>query len=189
MRKLARDVGVTAPALYRHFPSKEAVLLDVVREAYARFAQHLYRALEGPTPEERFMLAGQGYLEFALENPRLYDVLFASPDHMGWQGLPPEVESQACAIGQFWNDRVRECMDVGLLRSGDPRDASVTLWGHAHGLLSLYLRGALRTDESGFRELFRKSYRRLLAGLAAPGFGESLLQEGGARAAALTGSK
>jgi AcrR family transcriptional regulator len=177
MRKLARAVGVTAPALYRHFPSKEAVLLDVVREAYQRFSQHLYRALEGRTAAERFFLAGQGYLDFALENPRLYDMLYASPDQMGCMGLPPEVEAQACAVGQFWNDRVRECMDDGLLRRGDPRDASVTLWGHAHGLMALYLRGALRIDESGFRTLFRNSYRRLLAGLACPEFGQQLLED------------
>ena len=80
MRKLARNLGVTAPALYRHFESKEQVLHEVVREAYERFARHLYTALEGQTPLERFELAGEGYLGFALAHPRLFEVLFAAPD-------------------------------------------------------------------------------------------------------------
>lgn len=178
MRKLARAVGVTAPALYRHFESKEAVLLDVVGEAYARFAQYLYGALQGRTPEERFRLAGEGYLDFALDQPRLYEVLFASPDVMGMTQLSPEVEAQACAVGQFWNDRVRECMDAGMLRRADPDALGVTLWAHAHGLVSLYLLGALPVEgEDAFRELYRLSGNRLLRGLAPPEYGETLVTD------------
>lgn len=177
MRKLARSLGVTAPALYRHFDSKEKVLRDVVQEAYREFSQKLYRALEGRTPEERFRLAGEGHLHFALQNPRLYDVLFAAADHLGWDGLPEEVEAQACAIGQFWKDRVLECIDAGILRHADPRDVGTTLWAHAHGLVTLYLRGFLRVDEETFRTLYRSSTRRLLAGLATPAFGAKLLAD------------
>ena len=168
MRKLARRVGVTAPALYRHYDSKEGVLVDVIHQAYRRLAHHLYRALEGRTPEERFRMAGQGYVDFALENPRLYDVLYVAPDHLGWEELPEEVRTQACAVGQFWNDRVRECVAQGMLREGDATDISVTLWAHSHGLISLYLRGMLLVDEDTFRALFRSSTRRLLAGLGTP---------------------
>ncbi|SVD71528.1 uncharacterized protein METZ01_LOCUS424382, partial [marine metagenome] len=34
MRKLAKEVGVTAPAIYRHYDGREAVLADVVRHAH-----------------------------------------------------------------------------------------------------------------------------------------------------------
>ena len=177
MRKLARCLGVTAPALYRHFESKERVLHEVVREAYERFSRHLYAALQGRTPLERFRLAGQGYLQFALENPRLYEVLFAAPDHMGWESMPEDLESQACAVGQFWNDRVRECMDAGILEKGDPHGTALTLWGHAHGLVKLYLQGSLRMEEAEFREVYASSHRRILVGLASREFGAALLEE------------
>jgi AcrR family transcriptional regulator len=168
MRKLAKSLGVTAPALYRHFESREQVLLEVVREAYQRLSQHLYPALKGRTPAERFKLAGEAYLEFALSNPRLYDVLYAPPDQMGWEKLPEEVEAQVCAVGQFWSDRVRECMEAGILRGTSTDDVSVTLWGHAHGLISLYLRGVLRTDEKGFRAMYKSSACRMFDGLGTP---------------------
>jgi AcrR family transcriptional regulator len=177
MRKLARSLGVTAPALYRHYESKEQVLHEVVREAYERFARHLYTALEGPTPLERFDMAGHGYLVFALENPRLFEVLFAAPDHLGWDSVPKDLEAQACALGQFWNDRVRECMDAGILRRGDPQGIATTLWSHAHGLVTLFLRGRMRVDEETFRKIYRDSHRRMLAGLATPEYGALLLEE------------
>ena len=50
MRKLAKQVGVTAPALYRHYDGKEHVLADVVREAHRAFMSYVYRAIEGSCP-------------------------------------------------------------------------------------------------------------------------------------------
>lgn len=177
MRKLARAVGVTAPALYRHYESKDRVLLDVVGEAYRRLAEYLYRGLQGRTPEERFRLAGEGYFSFALENARLYEVLFAFPELMGMGDVPEELEAQACAIGQFWNDRVRECMDSGMLRRLDPDEVGQTLWAHAHGLVSLYLNGMLRVEEDEFREMYSASTRRLLLGLGTSAYGERIQDE------------
>lgn len=176
MRKLAGAVGVTAPALYRHYESKERVLLDVVGEAYRRMAEYLYRGLQGTTPEERFRLAGEGYLSFALENARMYEVLYAFPDLMGMETVPAEVVAQACAIGQFWNDRVRECMDAEILRSRGPDEVGQTLWAHAHGLISLYLHGMMPVEEAEFREMYRASTHRLMVGLATPRYAERLME-------------
>jgi AcrR family transcriptional regulator len=170
MRKLARAVGVTAPALYRHYDGKESVLHDVVREAYERMAQYLYRALQGRTPLERLRMAGLGYLDFALEHPRLYEALFASPELVGLGDLPEEVEAQGCAVGQFWNDRIRECMDAGLIRAADPAAVGLTLWAHAHGLIALRARGLLSfpdpLSDEDFRRIYAESGRRLMEGLA-----------------------
>jgi len=171
MRKLARAVGVTAPALYRHYESKEHVLHDVVGEAYRRMAQYLYRALQGRTPLERLLMASEGYLDFGLEHPRLYDALFASPELVGLGNLPEDVEAQGCAVGQFWNDRIRECMDAGIIRRTDPGGVGLTMWAHAHGLVSLHARGLLSFPEhmsdQEFRQVYRASTLRALEGMAA----------------------
>lgn len=179
MRKLARGVGVTAPALYKHFDSKDRLLQEVLAEGYRTFAQYLYRGLMGTSPLERMILASEGYLDFALENPRLYELMFAAPDTVGMTDLPTEVESLGAAIGQFWLDRVRECMDAGLLRDGDPESASLTMWGHSHGLLILFMRGRIAPggepmDEAGFREFFAASGLRLLEGVGTPAMLDAL---------------
>jgi AcrR family transcriptional regulator len=168
MRKLGRRVGVTAPALYRHFASREEVLLALVSESHRVLGQYLYRALSGRTPNERMTLAGEGYLDFALENPMLYDILHLSPSVLGVDVLPENVADQACATGQFWMDRVRESVDAGLLRPCDPEELGVTLWAHAHGLISLYLRGSLEMSEATFREVYRGSGARIFQGLGTP---------------------
>ena len=169
MRKLAERLGVTAPALYRHYESKEMVLVDVVGEAFKVFAQYLYRALEGRTPMERFSLTGRSYLAFALEHPRYYQLL-----HMGKDALPDEAATHACGTGQFMVDRVREGMESGMLKAGSPETVARTIWAHAHGLVSIYLRGLLRIGEHEFRQLFLESSWRLMEGLAEPEFAAAM---------------
>lgn len=170
MRKLAREVGVTAPALYRHYESREKVLVDVVGEAFKVFASYLYRALEGRTPAHRFWLTGEAYLDFALEHPRYYEMLHVSPSVLGLEELPKEAAAQACATGQFLVDRVREAMDAGILRDGDATAVARTIWAHAHGMASIYIRGLVPMGEEDFRTFFMESARRLMEGIATPGF-------------------
>jgi AcrR family transcriptional regulator len=173
MRKLAKCVGCTAPALYRHYESKEEVIQEVVAEGYRQFSQYLYRALEGRTPSERFILAGKSYLDFALEQPALYEIIYMPREILGGERHDDSVAAQACAIGQFWTDRVREMMDAGFLKEGDPFEVSVTLWAHAHGFLSLYHRGLLPDmDEAGLRAHMSESFFRIMQGMATERFDE-----------------
>ncbi len=174
MRKLATKVGVTAPSLYRHYESKETVLVDVVGEAFKVFAQYLYRALDGRTPVERFRLTGRSYLAFALEHPQYYALLHAAHEIMGHEALPHEATDHACAVGQFMVDRVREGMECGMLKAGPPETVARTIWAHAHGLVSIYHRGLFRIEEAEFRDLFLESGWRLMEGLAEPEFAEAM---------------
>lgn len=174
MRKLARTVGVTAPALYRHYESREHVVWDLLREAYREFSGRLYRALGGRDAEERFFRAGEAYLDFALRHPRWYELLFMPPEHMGMSELPDDVQAMGCGLHQFWVDRVRECMDAGILRVADPVQLSLTMWAHAHGLLSLYQHGHFQLDEAAFRLQFKASSRVLMMGIATDEYAATL---------------
>jgi AcrR family transcriptional regulator len=170
MRKLAKQVGVTAPALYRHYDGKEHVLADVMREAHRAFMLYLYRAIEAPTPLERFSGAADGYLDFALEHPRWHSMLCVGPEQLGMVELPADIEAMSCARHQFWIDRVRECMDAGILKDGDPTQTALTMWAHAHGLLQLHRQGHLQLEEAEFRVLFHESGARLMCGVATEAF-------------------
>jgi AcrR family transcriptional regulator len=174
MRKLAKRVGVTAPALYRHYDGKEQVLADVMREAHRAFISYVYQALEAPTPQERFFAAGQGYLDFALEHPRWWAIMFSGPERLGMDEFPSDIETMGSAIHQFWIDRVLECMQTGILKEADPAQTSLTMWAHAHGMVHLYYQGHFRLSEEEFRALFRNSGARMMAGVATEAFATQL---------------
>ncbi len=177
MRKLAKQVGVTAPALYRHYDGKEHVLADVMREAHRAFISYVSRAMEAPTPLERFIGVGEGFLDFALEHPRWHTILCLGPEHLGMVELPADIEAMSSARRQFWIDRVRECMDAGILKEGDPTQTALTMSAHAHGLLQLYREGNLQIDEMSFRALWEESGARLMIGVATEAFAAEIAEQ------------
>lgn len=142
MRAVAERVGVTATALYRHFPDKDAILREVVGEGSRLLGSHLFRALEAPTPLERLRATALAYLDFALAQPQAYRALFETASE---EETSP-VQAQRGAIRRFLRDRVREAMDAGVIAPGDPEGIALTVWSLLHGLASLHQSGIARTE-------------------------------------------
>ena len=77
LRGLARTVGVSAPAIYAHFPNVDAILLAVARRLFADLAAELRAAsATSATPQTRSRAVGQAYLDHAEHHPGRYLVMF-----------------------------------------------------------------------------------------------------------------
>jgi AcrR family transcriptional regulator len=162
MRAVARQAGVTAMAIYRHFENRPALLQAVLEQGFAIFLGYLQRALAQPTPWERLWHAGDQYLAFALEHPRDYALLFMEPDE-DRHGKGPRIWQEAATF-RFLVDRIRECVDCSVLGAGDPEQLATTVWAQCHGLVSLYLAGKLGLTEAAFRHLYATSLVQLALG-------------------------
>jgi AcrR family transcriptional regulator len=167
MRHMAEKLGVSATALYRHYRNKEDLLHNVIGAAIKVFGSHLFTALSGRTPEERFHRGAEAYLNFALAHGKYYEVIFLAPQQLGAEPLPEDLQQQSKATFQFLIDRVQECMESGYLRKDDPYSVAVGIWAHSHGLVSIYLAKKLPVDEAGFRKLYLDSLERILVGFKA----------------------
>jgi AcrR family transcriptional regulator len=166
LREVARRARVSAPAVYRHFDSKEALLREVAGLGFRIFSSYLLRALAAPSARERLLASAEQYLRFGLENPRDYRVIFmgAVEDPLL---LPKKKGDQHDPTFQFLVDRVRECMQDGVLREGDADEAATIIWSHVHGLTSLRLSGHLMRLGSGarFKSFYDHAVERLILGL------------------------
>jgi len=91
---------------------------------------------------------GDGYLHFALEYPRYYEVLFTGTKPLN--DTPDHAAAQGRAVAQLWDDRVREATGARILTLGDPGAIGMTSWAHVHGLNSFYLKGMLPITEQEF---------------------------------------
>ena len=154
MRGVAARVGLTPMALYRHFRSRAALRRAVSDQGHETFLSYLQRALAEPSAAARLMRAGQEYLNFALEHPRDYAVMFMRPTGRDERAGP---QWRDVATFRFLVDRIRECAVAGVLRADDPDAAALAVWSHVHGLVSLYLAKKLDLDEAAFRDLFSRS--------------------------------
>jgi len=82
LRELARTVGVSATAVYRHFPDKEALREALAQAAYDRLGAAQRAAAAGKANvAEEFEAIGRTYVRFALDHPALFRLMASLPPH------------------------------------------------------------------------------------------------------------
>jgi AcrR family transcriptional regulator len=102
LRAIARDMGMTAPALYRYFASHEQLLGAVCADLLGELTSSLERARDTVAPDDPIGRLGEtcrGFRRWALAHPREFQLLFASPagSLLDAQGGPPCDPPEAAA--------------------------------------------------------------------------------------------
>jgi AcrR family transcriptional regulator len=136
MKAVASALGVTSPALYRHVASQDE-LLDLLRErAGASFAVALVAGLRGGDARERLRSLGLAYVEFGLDHPAVYRLLFVDQP---MTRLSPAPTAPGAGY-RLLVDRVAEVAAAGgLPADADPDQVAMLLWATVHGLVTLFL--------------------------------------------------
>ena len=147
LREVTRMVGVVPNAAYRHFADRDALLAAVrdaaARELAQRMADRVSQVRAGPhTPTGarlRLRAVGHAYLEFARQEPGLFDTAFASTEHH-----PPSPATHEPRPFDHLQSALDNLVEVGLLAPARRRDIEYPTWASVHGLAVL-LRGPLRS--------------------------------------------
>jgi AcrR family transcriptional regulator len=82
LRAIARDMGMTAPALYRYFPSREDLVVHLIGELYDELADTMVAAREAEPPDDapaRLAAVSRAFRAWALAHPAEFGLLFGSP--------------------------------------------------------------------------------------------------------------
>lgn len=79
MREVARRLGVSHQAPYKHFASREHILAEIIGRAFAAFADHLDRGPRTGTAHADMDQMGKAYLGYALQHPLNYRLMFGTP--------------------------------------------------------------------------------------------------------------
>jgi AcrR family transcriptional regulator len=82
LRAVAREMGMTAPALYRYFASREELVEHVVADLYVDLCDDLEAARDAtvpPTPGAQLMTISRRFRAWALAHHAEFNLLFGSP--------------------------------------------------------------------------------------------------------------
>src|SRR2546430_4236882 len=79
MRKIAGRIEYSATAIYQYFPDKDALLREICERDFAALAEAAVRVAREPDPLARLRKLGRAYVEFALEHPSSYRLMFMTP--------------------------------------------------------------------------------------------------------------
>lgn len=140
LRQLAREVGVSATAVYRHFPDKQALLRALADEGITRLGEAQQLAAGSAQNEaEAFAATGRAYVRFALAHPALFRLVFSHCEPLG-----------DTVFGQSLAARLLQDQ-AGLATGNDPaatRRLMIQAWAVVHGLAMLMLDGQLPAEDA-----------------------------------------
>ena len=170
MRAIAREMGMTAPGLYRYYKDRDDLVDALVEEAFDSFADALERSRDACPPDDhvgRFRAIGLAYRGWAVSHPQRYILIFGTPIP-GYQvsGNPGtaaqrsflilvEVIGEAYQAGKFklspdyealtpaLQTRLEVFRQMGLPYPPVVMQLTLACWSWIHGLTSLEVLGEL----------------------------------------------
>ncbi|MGH8516608.1 MAG: TetR/AcrR family transcriptional regulator [Panacagrimonas sp.] len=138
LRDLARQAGVTANAVYRHFDGKEALQAALAAEGFRRLlAAQVAAAQAQRSPRDTLLDSGRAYLRFAHSQPSLYRLMFGRYGATHRQGELGEAASAS------FGELARQVAAAFGLSDTDERmgPSTVYVWALVHGLSELWIDG------------------------------------------------
>ena len=136
LRGVARNVGVSATAVYRHFPDKDALLSAIAEEGFRKLGEAQRAAFDAARADaaSAFKATGAAYVRFALGNPSLFRLMF----------LRPTASSRQSDAAVFLRLNANALAPTGV----DPKVYALHAWSVAHGLAMLMLDGLAPADDT-----------------------------------------
>ncbi len=156
LRAVAREVGVSAPALYLHFADRRELVWEVLVRQFAELATATATATDGSSdPRVRMREWCLAYCRFGSENPGHYRALFES-----WAAERVDIPLAELPGSELWRSLLAALAACGT-PDDDLEELGALLWAGLHGLVSL------RINKPSFpwppvEQLVDGSLRRLL---------------------------
>jgi AcrR family transcriptional regulator len=139
LRRVAERVGYTATTIYRYFTDKDALLYAVTEEGFRLFAARLRASAAGrPDPFDSLEAMGLAYIDFGLEQPVYYRVMFLERPDLLWRRFPDRPGSRMESFGVL-RAAVEAAVASGRTLSSDVLAISNALWAQTHGTVALAL--------------------------------------------------
>ena len=170
LRAVARELKITAPAIYNYFPDRDALVTALIIDAYTSFGDWQLEARDsvpGGDPRKKLTAIGLAYRNWAHTYPQRYQLIFGTPIP-GYE-VPAEIvfPSSARSISALFSvveelrvagklsttsvpivtDKYRAYYDQWRTYSGEINPVSLfvamIIWSRVHGIVSLEIQGNL----------------------------------------------
>lgn len=189
LRAIARELGITAPAIYNYYPSRDDLVTALIVDAFHSLAEAQEASLAGLAQNRRAVrlsALGLAYREWAVTYPQRYHLIFGTPIPnytapeevtlpAAAKALVPLIQSiqDLASAGELRTERLAEMSPKlkSMLRAwsefagGFGHDVlylALVIWSRVHGLVMLEITHQIPSFFDNPEEVYRQEIKNLL---------------------------
>lgn len=154
LRALARQIGVSQAAPYRHFEDKLALLSALAGEGFSRLAEQMRQVMADypSNPVNALQQGGQAYIRFACLNPEMYRLMYSMPAE---QFDDEEMETCHHEAFNLLEQTVKVGLETGAFKAHDKDAIVLASWSLVHGYAQLIIDGVIELDDVEIEKSFQ----------------------------------
>ncbi|MBO6525304.1 MAG: TetR/AcrR family transcriptional regulator [Balneolaceae bacterium] len=154
MRKIAKEIGVSATSIYLYFENKDHLVHTLIEES----VEELSRAIEQSAAQkistiDKFEAIIRAYVEFAMSYSEKYQVIYVMLSSE-MSRYPKEKFRKARRGYALLESVIKKGIEEGLMELDEPQIAAYSIWAQLHGVISVVLNQRLdsKIDRNKFIE-------------------------------------
>ncbi len=164
MRRVAKAIGMTPMAIYRHVANRDDLLNAVAEAGFDELAVRAAKAVMPANPERQLMKVVDVFLDFALDYPRMFELMFLER-RKGARRFPGDFRAGKSPTANVSAAALEAGMRKGVFRKDDVWEIVFEAGAMLQGLVMLYVGGRVEMQQDDFRAFCHRSFRRYLNGI------------------------
>ena len=165
MRYIAKVIEYSPATIYLYFRDKDDIFYALLQDGFRRLTEKQLAVQDVADPIERLAAHGRAYVDFALENPQLYEIMFSLRGPEVHMNADMDFDTTGDSYG-ILRRNVRECQEAGHFAGEHPEVVAFTMWSLVHGAASLATSGRMDMLPREMRDMlingFKDSLDRLM---------------------------
>jgi AcrR family transcriptional regulator len=141
IRNIAEKIEYSPSTIYQYFKDKNEIFYTLHTESFLELVKQMKRSELHENPLEQLIALGKIYIQFAEDNPELYDLMFIMEAPIDFLNLLDETQwIEGKTAFDYLKSVISACIDKGLIKETDVDSLAYLIWSTVHGMVTLSIR-------------------------------------------------
>jgi AcrR family transcriptional regulator len=141
IRNIAEKIEYSPSTIYQHFKDKNEIFYTIHTDAFSELVRYLNASDIHKNPMDQLIALGKIYIQFALENPGLYDLMFIMEAPIDFLDYLEDANwTEGKMAFDYLTSVIANCIKQGLIKETDLESLSYLVWSTVHGLVTISIR-------------------------------------------------
>lgn len=140
VRRIAERISYSQGVIFYYFENKGQILTAICEETFSQLIAIL-REIETPRedPVERLLAASRAFVQFGIDHPHHYRVVFTPPSSMDGVDSIQRIGELGDELWKLLGGLYQRCLDSGRFHAVHPFEARLAWWNALSGLIVFFI--------------------------------------------------